>query len=165
MLDGHYVHVNAITGTMTATTSNLSAGGRIAAWRRAAGWSQQLEDRLSVSRSYLGDVEAGRSEPSGALLTALTSTTDVSADWLLTGKGEMERGRPAQIADGRAAYDDGHDEIAARVRDLMAALTYVDRVHQDAILADAISRAVTQKQLIDIRAALQQLQREQSVQP
>ena len=61
-------------------------GTRIAALRRAAGWSQgDLAQQLGVSASAVGMYEQGRREPSADLLVALARTFGVSVDYLLTG--------------------------------------------------------------------------------
>lgn len=71
----------------TTDTSNMT-GKRIAAYRKARCKSQhQFSLLINVSRSYLGDIEAGRCEPSHNFLEALLTGTDVSIDWVLTGKG------------------------------------------------------------------------------
>lgn len=76
----------------TEFTSN--AGARISEYRKTKRMSQQqLADLIEVSRSYLGDIEAGRSEPSTNFLTSITAKTDVSADWILTGEGKMSKGK------------------------------------------------------------------------
>jgi transcriptional regulator with XRE-family HTH domain len=159
-LDGHYVHVNGISVIMTAGTSTRDGPGRrIAAWRKTLGWSQQrLADTVGVSRGYLGDVEAGRSEPSGALLTALTSATDVSADWLLTGEGEMLRRPAGAVRDEPAARYQVEAESDAswerRIAMLSALLADLSPEHREAILADALSRAATAQQLAELGQAL-----------
>ena len=62
-------------------------GARIAALRRAAGWSQaELARRLRVSPSAVGMYEQGRREPAADTLVALSEIFGVSTDYLLTGK-------------------------------------------------------------------------------
>lgn len=66
-------------------------GARIAALRRAAGWSQgQLAEKLQVSPSAVGMYEQGRREPSTALLVELARLFGVTVDYLLTGKPGAE---------------------------------------------------------------------------
>ena len=61
-------------------------GMRIAALRRAAGWSQgELAQQLGVSPSAVGMYEQGRREPSADTLVALARLFGVSLDYLLTG--------------------------------------------------------------------------------
>jgi transcriptional regulator with XRE-family HTH domain len=73
-------------------STEITSGQRIAEYRKSMGLSQQqLAETINVSRSYLGDIEAGRSEPSANFLTSLVKQTDVSSDWLLTGEGPMRR--------------------------------------------------------------------------
>lgn len=63
-------------------------GLRLAEYRKARGKTQhQFALLINVSRSYLGDVEAGRCEPSRNFIEALLTGTDVSIDWILTGQG------------------------------------------------------------------------------
>ena len=62
-------------------------GARIAALRRAQGWSQShLAQRLKISTSAVGMYEQGRREPSAQLLITLAKEFGVSTDFLLTGK-------------------------------------------------------------------------------
>ncbi len=62
-------------------------GPRIAALRRAAGWSQgELAQKLGVSPSAVGMYEQGRREPSADTLVALARIFRVSLDYLLTGQ-------------------------------------------------------------------------------
>ncbi|CAG1021897.1 hypothetical protein DOJK_01319 [Patescibacteria group bacterium] len=69
-----------------------TAGVRIRTYRKSTGMSQQkLATLLGFSQGYIGDIEAGRSEPSFNFLSILTEKTNVSSDWILTGKGEMYR--------------------------------------------------------------------------
>lgn len=61
-------------------------GMRIAALRRATGWSQgELAQQLGVSPSAVGMYEQGRREPSADTLVALARLFGVSLDYLLTG--------------------------------------------------------------------------------
>ena len=61
-------------------------GPRIAALRRAAGYSQrQLAKLLCVSPSTVGMYEQGRREPSVCQLLRLCQIFGVTADFLLTG--------------------------------------------------------------------------------
>ena len=73
-------------------------GLRLTEWRKRQKISQRaLSDRLEVSRGYISDIEAGRSEPSRNFLKKLTETFNVSADWVLYGVGEdVRRDDPAQ---------------------------------------------------------------------
>ncbi|MBE6934809.1 MAG: helix-turn-helix transcriptional regulator [Ruminococcaceae bacterium] len=62
-------------------------GPRIAALRRARGWSQsELAQNLQVSPSAIGMYEQGRREPSTELLVAMSRLFGVSVDYLLTGQ-------------------------------------------------------------------------------
>ena len=62
-------------------------GLRIAALRRAAGWSQaDLSQRLKISASAVGMYEQGRREPSLQMLIQLSELFGVTIDYLVTGK-------------------------------------------------------------------------------
>ena len=62
-------------------------GLRIAALRRAAGWSQaELAQRLKISPSAVGMYEQGRREPAVQMLIALSDLFGVSIDYLVTGR-------------------------------------------------------------------------------
>ncbi len=64
-------------------------GLRIAALRRAAGWSQsQLARQLGISPSAVGMYEQGRREPSVQMLSRLSRLFGVSIDYLVTGRAE-----------------------------------------------------------------------------
>ena len=62
-------------------------GLRIAALRRAAGWSQaELAQRLKISPSTVGMYEQGRREPALDMLILLSELFGVTIDYLVTGK-------------------------------------------------------------------------------
>ncbi|WP_323036213.1 helix-turn-helix transcriptional regulator [Pararhodobacter sp.] len=63
-------------------------GERLKTWRQAQKLSQrELSAELSVSRGYIGDIEAGRSEPSRNFLISLQEKFGVRADYILYGEG------------------------------------------------------------------------------
>ena len=67
---------------------NTDCGDRLKEWRLAQGLSQRaLGSVMGVSQGYIGNIEAGRSEPSRNFLRALSERFGVSADWLLYGVG------------------------------------------------------------------------------
>ena len=69
-------------------------GLRIAALRRAAGWSQaELAQRLRVSPSAVGMYEQGRREPAVDTLVALSELFGVTIDYLVTGKPDTRHDR------------------------------------------------------------------------
>lgn len=69
-------------------------GARIAALRRAAGWSQaELAQKLQISASAVGMYEQGRREPAAEQLVRMAALFEVSVDYLLTGKPENEQQR------------------------------------------------------------------------
>ena len=74
-------------------------GARIAALRRAAGWSQgELAQVLQVSPSAVGMYEQGRREPSLEILVAMSRAFSVSLDYLLTGSPAPEEILTAETA-------------------------------------------------------------------
>ena len=69
-------------------------GLRIAALRRAAGWSQaELAERLKISPSAGGMYEQGRREPALQMLIQLSELFDVTIDYLVTGKPSNHQDR------------------------------------------------------------------------
>lgn len=67
---------------------NTDCGQRLKAWRDERQLSQRaLGSVLGVSQGYIGNIEAGRSEPSRNFLQALSERFGVSADWILYGVG------------------------------------------------------------------------------
>ncbi|MEM8554010.1 MAG: helix-turn-helix transcriptional regulator [Pseudomonadota bacterium] len=81
------------------------AGERIKKWRKSVHRSQRnVGQIIGVSQGYIGDIEAGRSEPSREILTKLSKHFGLSADWVLTGEGTAtEDGMDPGIA-GRLRY-------------------------------------------------------------
>ncbi|WP_164738151.1 helix-turn-helix domain-containing protein [Frigidibacter oleivorans] len=70
------------------TPDGETTADRLRAFRRSRELSQRaLATALGVSQGYIGNIEAGRSEPSRNFLRALTERFGVSADWLLFGRG------------------------------------------------------------------------------
>ncbi len=68
---------------------NASYGHRLKSWRKQRKLSQrELGSQIGVSQGYIGDIEAGRSEPSRNFLQKLTERFGVSSHWVLTGAGE-----------------------------------------------------------------------------
>lgn len=62
-------------------------GARIAALRRAQGWSQlELARQLQVSPSAVGMYEQGRREPAAEVLVQMARVFGVTVDYLLTGE-------------------------------------------------------------------------------
>lgn len=69
-------------------------GMRIAALRRAAGWSQaELAHRLKVSPSAVGMYEQGRREPAVQMLIELAELFGVTIDYLVTGRPDTRHDR------------------------------------------------------------------------
>ena len=67
------------------STSRESIGTRLREIRGDL-TQQEFADKLDLSRSYVSDVERGRSYPSIPFLVAIAANCDTSLDWLLTGE-------------------------------------------------------------------------------
>lgn len=66
----------------------MEMSSRIRRARNAKGYSQaELAERLEVTRSAVANWECGAKLPSSARLQALAIATDVSYEWLATGRG------------------------------------------------------------------------------
>lgn len=140
--------------------SNLfTSGQRLITLRQKLGLSQKkLSDLTGISRSYINDVEAGRSNPSANMVSQIASKTDVNIAWLMTGQGEIFRTAPdqgGQINETAGKYD---RRVAAFLR-LLDGLSDEDR---DAILDEAFARAQTAQQIADLRQTVADLQRKNS---
>lgn len=67
-----------------------SSGKRLTLFRKSLGLSQRaFGASLSVSGGLIGQIEADISAPSRRFLEAISERYNVSADWLLSGTGEM----------------------------------------------------------------------------
>lgn len=123
-------------------TQYTSTGSRIVFCRKEKGLSQQeFADIIGVSRGYIGDIERNRSDPSSNFLTLLASRLNISADWVLTGEGEIyrnnqrlnpisERRAQAIVELYEALSEDQQKEILAAVEEKKRMNELVDRVNQ-----------------------------------
>lgn len=69
------------------TYSPIETGKRIRKLRRQAGWTQEeLAERISAGRSYLGYVETGKKGCSIDALVELAQVFGVSLDYLIVGE-------------------------------------------------------------------------------
>lgn len=117
-----------------------TAGVRIRTYRKSTGMSQQkLATLLGFSQGYIGDIEAGRSEPSFNFLSALTENTNVSSDWILTGKGEMYRQADAE--------NDAADREDAMLLEMIKALPPAEKSTAVSLLKSQFSAFEQKKQL------------------
>jgi transcriptional regulator with XRE-family HTH domain len=74
---------------MEMLVGNMDSSARLRSWRKRQGYTQaKLAELLGVSRSFLGDIESGRTEVSRNLLTLLSERLGLRADWVLHGQGE-----------------------------------------------------------------------------
>jgi transcriptional regulator with XRE-family HTH domain len=63
---------------------------RLVAIRKQLQMSQtDFANRMQMKQPYLSALEAGKNEVTAILLTRLIERFNVSADWMLTGKGQM----------------------------------------------------------------------------
>ena len=111
-----------------------SPGVRVIFFREQKKLSQQeLADFLGVSRGYIGDIERDRSAPSFNFLTLLASKMDVSIDWILTGEGEMLRGK-------KPNEDDAPQEINMRAVKMIELLESLSENQQREIFAKILRK-------------------------
>ena len=54
---------------------------------------EDVATQTAISRTYISTIEAGRQDPSFSFVKTLSKTYSLSIDWLLTGEGEMMRGK------------------------------------------------------------------------
>jgi transcriptional regulator with XRE-family HTH domain len=79
----------------------MDMSSRIRKARKAKGYSQsEMARRLRITRSAVANWECGAKLPSSARLQALAMLTDVSFEWLATG-----RGSPTLMQDWTLAAD------------------------------------------------------------
>jgi transcriptional regulator with XRE-family HTH domain len=119
---------------------------RIRKARTIRGYSQaELASRLSVTRSAVANWECGAKLPSSARLQALAIATDVSYEWLATG-----RGVPLLIQDLTPAAD---AEIVDEVdeRKLLSAYRASTKRAKGRILDFVASTSTTAKRIIGSR--------------
>lgn len=119
-----------------------SAGKRVSIYRKSTGMPQQkFADLIGVSRSYLGDIEAERSEPSFNFLTAIVENTDVNSDWILTGKGAMRRQESNETA------NETLDREAMKLLEMLNALPPAEKRDALMVLESKLSAIEQKKQL------------------
>lgn len=116
-----------------STVERVEIGRRIKALRRAKDLSiQKLADAVTMSPGYLSEVERGQSAVSGEKLARLAVELGVSADYLLTGRGEQPAGSGVQIPHGLSE--------AAEVLDLTYAQTLRLLAGKDSLVARRSTR-------------------------
>ena len=120
-----------------------SAGKRVSIYRKSTGMSQQkFADLIGVSRSYLGDIESERSEPSFNFLTTIVEKTNVSSDWILSGHGEMYR----QVD----VTNDAIDRESTMLFEMIMALPTAEKSIALSLLKSQFSAFEQKKQLEDL---------------
>lgn len=93
---------------------DIDCGQRLKSWRDDSDLTQrQLALALGVSQSFIGNIEAGRSEPSRGFLQKLTDKYGVRADWILYGTGAQTAESEAQTL---AQIKEEHSEQAVIAR-------------------------------------------------
>ncbi|MBV5274436.1 MAG: helix-turn-helix transcriptional regulator [Lamprocystis purpurea] len=104
-------------------------GRRIAHYRKSTGKSQvDFARDVGVSRSYLANVETGANEPSFNFLASVVASTSLSADWVITGVGDMSRGQSiacSALIDPASLVDDLGKIVATaeRLRSILLSKT------------------------------------------
>ena len=99
-------------------------GHRIAAWRNKLGLSQRaLASATGVSRSYLGDIESGRSGPSREFLAVLSEKLGLNPAWVLSGQEPMAFDRSGAFSGRKTIVESpdktrpGHGELRIQGQD------------------------------------------------
>ena len=84
----------------------LEVGERIRLLRREFGMTQQaFAKTMSISRSHVGNLETGGSEPSDHLLSLMCTKFGVSFDWLKHGQGVFELQPPDLDENQKVLFD------------------------------------------------------------
>jgi phage repressor protein C with HTH and peptisase S24 domain len=125
--------------------SDVNYSKRLIEWRKSLALTQiGLAAAIGVSRGYIGDIEAGRSEPSRGFLQKLTEKYGVRADWILYGTGaqtaESEASTLAQIL-----TTNNSDAVSARWAAIYGPNATVAQIREaegfgDATVADMFAR-------------------------
>jgi transcriptional regulator with XRE-family HTH domain len=93
---------------MEMLVGNMDSSERLKNWRKGQGYTQvQLAKLLGVSRSFLGDVESGRTEVSRNLLKLLSARLGLRSDWLLYGHGSTSENDVMNVSQP----DDGNSAV------------------------------------------------------
>jgi len=123
-------------------------GDRIAAVREYKALNQkQFSDAIGVSRSFLSEVENGKSKPSIEMLSGIAGRYgDIDTDWLLTGNGSMLRD------DGKNTHEPTPEDPLARRKALV--MTMVEQI---------VERIDDDRGLDEIQVDLQKIKRAQEM--
>lgn len=86
----------------------ISLGDRIKQLRKSQNLTQQaFAKALGISAGYVSEIEQGNKMPGSEVLLSLKQVFHINTDWLLTGEGEMERGKkekPLMVCEEPAIY-------------------------------------------------------------
>lgn len=135
----------------------FTSGQRLILLRQKLGLSQKkLSDLTGISRSYINDVEAGRSNPSANMVSQIASKTDVNIAWLMTGEGEMFRSETGTRAGVLPEKEEDLDRCLAALKGVLGGLP---KEVWDVIVKEAFARAQTEQQIADLRQTVSRLQR------
>jgi transcriptional regulator with XRE-family HTH domain len=98
---------------------------RITRVRKHKGMSQkEFSAIIGVSQSYLSEVENGKSKPSLELLSGIANRfNDINADWLLTGRGEMQNSLPIKELANDFEIVQRIEQLTPNQRQMVLALT------------------------------------------
>lgn len=81
---------------------------------------QMLADDVGISRSYLGDIESGRTYPSIELLNKIANALDITASELLEIDDEAIKNNGDFIPYGADELDQEFDRLKSRIGELPA---------------------------------------------
>lgn len=129
-------------------------GDRIAAVREYKALNQkQFSDAIGVSRSFLSEVENGKSKPSIEMLSGIAGRYgDIDTDWLLTGNGSMLRSEAPQAQPTPALPEPTPNDPLARRKALV--ITMVEQI---------VERIGDDRELDEIQVDLQKIKRAQDM--
>lgn len=94
----------------------MSIGQRLKEARKIRGISQStLAEKIGASRGVITNIELDKvNEPQGMVIKAICDALEINADWLITGRGSMEK----RVRD--STKGDIVDEINTCVQELSA---------------------------------------------
>lgn len=111
--------------------SNVEIGDRLRAARRASGLTQeQLAEKLDLSSLFLSYVECGQKGMSLQTLEKICRTLDVTADYLLLGRGPQAA--PRQGAQAYALLDSLPPEYLPLAEDALRTLLHTVQAVENA---------------------------------
>lgn len=127
---------------------------RLKLFRKDKGLTQgDVATQTAISRTYISTIEAGRQEPSFSFIKTLSKTYNLSIDWLLTGEGEMMRGKSeAKEVASEAVEALSEDRMLEKIVLMLAEMSDDERRE----VFDHVSKA---KHLSDLERRVRELER------